>query len=85
MSAWVVDPREPSGWRWDAELDPDPKNATAAIPLHVEYGGVRDVPSPSPRTFTHPDGSTYRRAHPDDFDDFDDIDSTTIVDPGAPD
>ncbi len=34
--------------------------------------------------FTRTDGSSYARVDPSEFDSFDDVDSTSIVDPGAP-
>lgn len=36
------------------------------------------------RTFTKDDGSTYERVPASDIEDCDDVDSTTIVDEGAP-
>lgn len=34
--------------------------------------------------FTRDDLSLYERIDPDEFESFDDVDSTTVVDPGAP-
>lgn len=36
------------------------------------------------RTFSHDDGSTYQRVPATEIEDCDDVDSTTIVDEGAP-
>lgn len=36
------------------------------------------------RQFVQPDGSTYGRISASEFESFDEVDSTTIVDPGAP-
>lgn len=48
--------------------------------LHIWEDPVTDPP----RTFTQGDDSTYERIDPDGFDDCDQVDSTTVVDPGAP-
>lgn len=50
--------------------------------------GMPDLPETgrvAPTTFTRDDGSTYERPDPDEFPDYDEVDSTTIVDDGAPD
>lgn len=39
----------------------------------------------APRTFAHDDGTRYTRISADEFPNNDDVDSTTIVDDGAPD
>lgn len=51
----------------------------------VEYAGHTDWSSRGMRwVFSHPDGSVYERADPDEFAVYDDADSTTIPDAGAP-
>lgn len=48
--------------------------------------GVADQVEVTPkREFAHPDGTTYLRINPQSFESFDEVDSTTIVDDGAPD
>lgn len=52
----------------------------------VTVGDAVDYTGPSERpVFEHDDGSVYERPDPDEFDSFDEVDSTTIVDDGAPD
>lgn len=61
---------------------PSVDSPTAMLPGvgTVEFSGHTDVVL----TFEHPDGSAYQRVNPVEFASFDDVDSTTIVDDGAP-
>jgi hypothetical protein len=87
---FTPDPARPGGWIYDPDAptpNPDRGQEPAISMLGpLTYGGAVDWPRADPtREFTRADGSTYLRADPDEFDSFDDVDSTTIVDHGAPD
>ncbi len=84
ISGWITDPAEPSGFRWLPDMSViDDTTALPAVAGRVEYAGHIDYPLRWP-WFSTDDGSAYERADPDQFDNFDDVDSTTIVDDGAP-
>lgn len=67
--------------------DPDAPDPTDPPIFHeiAAERGMPDLPEAGRVTFTRDDGSTYERPDPDEFPDYDEIDSTTIVDDGAPD
>jgi hypothetical protein len=54
-------------------------------PLPPEPEGRHALPDTAPREFTHDDGTVYERISPGEFPDNDEVDSTDIVDDGAPD
>lgn len=88
-SGWVADPDEPSGWRWIRDLTSisAATHILPAVPMgRIDFQGAVDWAwPPGDPTFTHDDGSTYARCEPEEFEDYSEVDSTTIVDPGAPD
>lgn len=72
----------------------DPRhNPIAYLPVddpapvgRIDFQGAVDWAwPPGDPTFTQDDGSIYARCEPDEFEDYSDVDSTTIIDPGAPD
>ncbi len=78
MGDWFPNPD--GSWRHD-DRAPTPyrgPDSTQLLPVVKPEPDLR-------RTFTHDDGSVYTRIPAGAFESFDDVDSTTIVDPGAPD
>jgi len=72
--SWSYDENAPSEENLDPGLVTSPLEAVKPDPLHDDT------------VFTYPEtGDVYRRVPPDAFPSFDEVDSTTIIDEGAPD